>query len=209
MFFPPLRFVSRTVDSVVIPYLNMLPSVNLDWQIKIFLSPVTSPQSPVPSPSALGFTAQLRLLSFRQCVEVCEEPGWKARKSHWPSTGRRQLSTTVYSLQQDVRVTQIQLFIFYINSNTTVCSLRQDVVRTQSYMDFMYQNKDVFTDKIVLDVGCGTGILSMFAARAGAKTVLAVDQSEIIYQAMDISRSGLFFCCLTSCVRLMASTGML
>ncbi|KAL5009977.1 hypothetical protein ScPMuIL_012282 [Solemya velum] len=68
----------------------------------------------------------------------------------------------------------------------------KDVVRTQSYMDFMYQNKDVFTDKIVLDVGCGTGILSMFAARAGAKTVLAVDQSEIIYQAMDISRANGF-----------------
>ncbi|KAG7242667.1 hypothetical protein INR49_020040 [Caranx melampygus] len=43
---------------------------------------------------------------------------------------------------------------------------------------------------VVLDVGCGTGILSMFAARAGAKKVIAVDQSEIIYQAMDIVRSN-------------------
>lgn len=42
--------------------------------------------------------------------------------------------------------------------------------------------------QVVLDVGCGTGILSMFAARAGAKKVIAVDQSEIIYQAMDIVR---------------------
>lgn len=37
-------------------------------------------------------------------------------------------------------------------------------------------------------MGCGTGILSMFAAQAGAKKVIAVDQSEIIYQAMDIVR---------------------
>ncbi|XP_055363467.1 protein arginine N-methyltransferase 3 isoform X2 [Betta splendens] len=66
----------------------------------------------------------------------------------------------------------------------------KDKVRTESYRDFMYNNPDVFRDKVVLDVGCGTGILSMFAARAGAKSVIAVDQSEIIYQAMDIARSN-------------------
>ncbi|XP_016151320.1 protein arginine N-methyltransferase 3 [Sinocyclocheilus grahami] len=66
----------------------------------------------------------------------------------------------------------------------------KDKVRTESYRDFMYHNMDVFKDKVVLDVGCGTGILSMFAAKAGARKVIAVDQSEIIYQAMDIVRSN-------------------
>nr|XP_033784366.1 protein arginine N-methyltransferase 3 isoform X2 [Geotrypetes seraphini] len=64
----------------------------------------------------------------------------------------------------------------------------KDKVRTESYRDFMYQNPHLFKDKVVLDVGCGTGILSMFAAKAGAKKVIGVDQSEIIYQAMDIVR---------------------
>jgi type I protein arginine methyltransferase len=32
----------------------------------------------------------------------------------------------------------------------------------------------------VIDVGCGTGILSMFAARAGAARVHAIDASERI-----------------------------
>jgi protein arginine N-methyltransferase 1 len=35
--------------------------------------------------------------------------------------------------------------------------------------------ESVVRDKIVLDVGCGTGIFSFFAARAGARLVLAVD----------------------------------
>lgn len=64
----------------------------------------------------------------------------------------------------------------------------QDKVRTESYRDFMYFNPDVFKDKVVLDVGCGTGILSMFAVHAGAQHVYAVDMAEIIYQAMDIAR---------------------
>lgn len=64
----------------------------------------------------------------------------------------------------------------------------KDTVRTESYRDFIYQNQHIFKDKVVLDVGCGTGILSMFAAKAGAKMVIGVDQSEIIYQAMDIIR---------------------
>jgi len=37
-----------------------------------------------------------------------------------------------------------------------------------------------------LDVGCGTGILSMFAVKAGAKHVYAVDCSDIIHQAKQI-----------------------
>ena len=62
----------------------------------------------------------------------------------------------------------------------------KDAVRTDSYRDFVYENKHLFKDKIVLDVGCGTGILSMFCARAGAKKVIAVDNSNIIDRAREI-----------------------
>ena len=48
-------------------------------------------------------------------------------------------------------------------------SMLKDTIRTEAYRDYIYDNKDLFNGKVVLDVGCGTGILSMFAAKAGAK----------------------------------------
>lgn len=45
----------------------------------------------------------------------------------------------------------------------------QDKIRTKTYQRAIYENEHLFKDKIVLDVGCGTAILSMFAAKAGAK----------------------------------------
>ena len=62
----------------------------------------------------------------------------------------------------------------------------KDSVRTSAYRDFIYTHKHLFADKVILDVGCGTGILSLFAAKAGAKIVYAVDNSDIIHKARAI-----------------------
>ncbi|KAI0025860.1 S-adenosyl-L-methionine-dependent methyltransferase [Xylariomycetidae sp. FL0641] len=61
----------------------------------------------------------------------------------------------------------------------------KDAVRTDAYRDFIYNNKHLFKGKTVLDIGCGTGILSMFCARAGAARVIAVDASTIIHKARE------------------------
>ena len=52
------------------------------------------------------------------------------------------------------------------------------------------KNKHLFVDKIVLDVGAGTGILSIFAARAGAKHVYAVDNANIATHARTIIKEN-------------------
>eukprot|EP01111_Echinosteliopsis_oligospora_P016098 TRINITY_DN656_c0_g1_i1.p1 TRINITY_DN656_c0_g1~~TRINITY_DN656_c0_g1_i1.p1 ORF type:complete len:347 (+),score=55.95 TRINITY_DN656_c0_g1_i1:164-1204(+) len=66
----------------------------------------------------------------------------------------------------------------------------KDEVRTNSYRNSIINNKHLFKDKVVLDVGCGTGILSMFAAQAGAKMVIGIDCSEIIVAAQHIVKDN-------------------
>jgi len=61
----------------------------------------------------------------------------------------------------------------------------KDTVRTDAYRDFIYDYKHLFANKTVLDVGCGTGILSLFCAKAGARQVIAVDNSAIIEKARE------------------------
>lgn len=52
-------------------------------------------------------------------------------------------------------------------------NMLQDYIRTSTYQKAIISNTTDFKDKIVLDVGAGSGILSFFAVQAGAKTVYA------------------------------------
>jgi protein arginine N-methyltransferase 3 len=64
----------------------------------------------------------------------------------------------------------------------------QDKVRTSTYASFVLTNPILFRDAIVLGVGCGTGILSLVAAKSRTKHVYAVDASDIAEKAEQIVR---------------------
>lgn len=52
-----------------------------------------------------------------------------------------------------------------------------DKIRTDAYRDAILLNPSLLKQSTVLDVGCGTGILSLFAAQAGASRIIAVEAS--------------------------------
>jgi len=66
----------------------------------------------------------------------------------------------------------------------------KDHVRMTAYRNSIVNNKHLFKGKIVLDVGCGTGIMSLFAAKSGAKKVIGLDYSDIVLQAQQIVKDN-------------------
>lgn len=68
----------------------------------------------------------------------------------------------------------------------------KDTVRTKTYQNVIYQNRFLFKDKVVLDVGAGTGILSLFCAKAGAAHVYAVECSQMADRAKEIVEANGF-----------------
>lgn len=70
-----------------------------------------------------------------------------------------------------------EYFAGYAEINVHEVMLR-DWPRMAAYRRFFEENQYLIKDKIVMDVGAGTGILSLFAASVGAKKVYAVEGSR-------------------------------
>ncbi|GAB6028892.1 Ecto-ADP-ribosyltransferase 4 [Chamberlinius hualienensis] len=62
-------------------------------------------------------------------------------------------------------------------------NMMQDYIRTSTYQRAILANMQDFKDKVVLDVGAGSGILSFFAIQAGARKVYAVEASSMAQHA--------------------------
>lgn len=79
----------------------------------------------------------------------------------------------------------------YFDSYTDVTiheEMIADHVRTNTYRTAILKNSDSIRDKTVLDVGAGTGVLSVFCVQAGARKVFAVEACSIAEQAIKIIR---------------------
>ncbi|KAM6363866.1 histone-arginine methyltransferase CARM1-like isoform 3-T3 [Pluvialis apricaria] len=99
-----------------------------------------------------------------------------------------QKDNSVFSQRTD-EASAAQYFQFY-GCLSQQQNMMQDFVRTATYHRAILQNYIDFTDKVVLDVGCGSGILSFFAVQAGARKVYAVEASSMAKYAELLVRSN-------------------
>ena len=81
---------------------------------------------------------------------------------------------------EEASATQYFQFYGYLSQQQ---NMMQDFIRTSTYQRAILANANDFKDKVVLDVGAGSGILSFFAAQAGARKVYAVEASSMAKHA--------------------------
>lgn len=120
------------------------------------------------------------------------EPGFTGSSKDWfdpEKFAKITITPMHYQSESDTAKSDDQYFDsyshYYIHEE-----MLKDVARTVAYRDAMSKNTHLFKDKVVLDVGCGTGILSIFAAKAGAKHVYAIEAANIAHYAREIIRKN-------------------
>jgi protein arginine N-methyltransferase 1 len=62
--------------------------------------------------------------------------------------------------------------------------------RMAAYHSAILGNADVFKDKIVMDVGTGSGILAVWAAQAGARKVYAIEYTDMAKHARQVMKAN-------------------
>jgi len=62
--------------------------------------------------------------------------------------------------------------------------------RMEAYHAAVMENKDAFKDKVVLDVGTGSGVLAVWSAQAGARKVYAIEYTDMAKHARHLVKAN-------------------
>jgi SAM-dependent methyltransferase len=117
----------------------------------------TATLPPTPTSTSTG-----RCWQTRSALPVCH--AWKGLVMRVRVTAFRRVKSTCRSTQaaQQVSCQSFPIRLLPLQA------------RTEAYREALERNPQLLRGVTVLDVGCGTGILSLFAARGGASHVIGV-----------------------------------
>ncbi|CAL5321173.1 unnamed protein product [Camellia sinensis] len=93
------------------------------------------------------------------------------------------LSASKSKFDDKIESSSAKMYFHYYGQLLHQQNMLQDYVRTGTYYAAVIENCTDFVGRVVVDVGAGSGILSLFAAQAGAKHVYAVEASEMVEYA--------------------------
>ncbi|KAG5559904.1 hypothetical protein RHGRI_003262 [Rhododendron griersonianum] len=88
-------------------------------------------------------------------------------------------SASKSKFDEKIEPSSAKMYFHYYGQLLHQQNMLQDYVRTGTYYAAIIENRADFVGRVVVDVGAGSGILSLFAAQAGAKHVYAVEASEM------------------------------
>ncbi|KAH1200835.1 putative histone-arginine methyltransferase 1.4 [Glycine max] len=110
----------------------------------------------------------------------CVVQQWKKEVNAQEGNVRNGTITTSKSkFDEKIESSSAKMYFHYYGQLLHQQNMLQDYVRTGTYHAAVLENRADFIGRVVVDVGAGSGILSLFAAQAGAKHVYAVEASEM------------------------------
>ncbi|KAI4311153.1 hypothetical protein MLD38_036071 [Melastoma candidum] len=105
---------------------------------------------------------------------------WKEEfVSQEPRVSNGALATSRSKFDEKIEASSAKMYFHYYGQLLHQQNMLQDYVRTGTYYAAVIENRADFSGRVVVDVGAGSGILSLFAAQAGARHVYAVEASEM------------------------------
>eukprot|EP00245_Coleochaete_scutata_P002345 TRINITY_DN13075_c0_g1_i1.p1 TRINITY_DN13075_c0_g1~~TRINITY_DN13075_c0_g1_i1.p1 ORF type:complete len:545 (-),score=104.08 TRINITY_DN13075_c0_g1_i1:696-2330(-) len=142
------------------------------WTVKEGFSPWT-PESSVDERRTFCVSFGSQDESDRFLLDV---KAWKAKSLQSVANGDAEETS---KFEKKIEAASAKMYFHYYGQLLHQQNMLQDYVRTGTYYAAVIENKVDFEGRIVVDVGAGSGILSLFAAQAGAKHVYAIEASPM------------------------------
>ncbi|KAL2506895.1 putative histone-arginine methyltransferase 1.4 [Abeliophyllum distichum] len=153
------------------------------FKLSPFQSACISEASEMNKENSRGITIQFRNEEDSRAFH-CAFDQWKKEAvfqgSHLPNGT---VSTSKSKFDDKTEASSANMYFHYYGQLLHQQNMLQDYVRTGTYYAAVIENRADFAGRVVVDVGAGSGILSLFAAQAGAKHVYAVEASEMAEHA--------------------------
>ncbi|KAG2727115.1 hypothetical protein I3843_01G139800 [Carya illinoinensis] len=132
-----------------------------------------------------GITVQFRNEKESRTFHSAFEQ-WKKEVSQGKQLPNGTVLDTRSKFDDKIEPSSAKMYFHYYGQLLHQQNMLQDYVRTGTYYAAVMENRTDFIGRVVVDVGAGSGILSLFAAQAGAKHVYAVEASEMAEYAQKL-----------------------